>query len=140
MRDTGQINLWDEEGIFAEEEDSIAIFLLDSEKIKNIRQHFDDKDFLIAYEGNIGHKSVAFIERVSFEFGSVVRIYPKYLVKGYHVEMFTGFDVTGDVVDDFFSPSRYFFERAKSNVKSEVDLVYNRKLQMNGKLYLRSNA
>ena len=39
MRDTGQINLWDEEGIFAEEEDSIAIFLLDSEKIKNIRQH-----------------------------------------------------------------------------------------------------
>jgi len=39
--------------------------------------------------------------------------------------MFTGFDVTGDVVDDFFSPSRYFFERAKSNVKSEGDLVYN---------------
>ena len=102
MRDTGQINLWDEEGIFAEEEDSIAIFLLDSEKIKNIRQHFDDKDFLIAYEGNIGQKSVAFIERVRFEFGNVVRIYPKYLVKGYHVEMFTGFDVTGDVVDDFF--------------------------------------
>lgn len=125
MKDTGQINLWDEEGIFAEEEDSIAIFLLDSEKIKNIRQHFNDKDFLIAYEGNIGHKSVAFIKHVSFEFGNVVRIYPKYLVKGYHVETFTGFDVTGDVVDDFFSPSRYFFEREKSNVKSEVDLVYN---------------
>lgn len=45
MKDNGQINLWEEAGIFAEEEDSIAIFLLDSEKIKNISPHLMTRSF-----------------------------------------------------------------------------------------------
>ncbi|WP_124067274.1 hypothetical protein [Clostridium sp. E02] len=125
MRDTGHITLWNVECIFVEENNDISIISKDKDKIKDFRAHFNDQNFILNYCGNIGYKCTAFIERVQFELNYAVKLFPKYIIKGCHDDSFDGFEMMGEAIDDFFSPSRYFYDRSKVGVETSVDFIYH---------------
>ncbi|MEG2530066.1 MAG: hypothetical protein RSB02_08315, partial [Anaerovoracaceae bacterium] len=125
MMDTGYITLWDIECVFVEESDCIFIIPKDKEKIKDFRIHFGDQNFTIEYCDSVGFKCTAFVERVQFEFNDVIKLIPKYIVKGCHINSFDGFEMTGEAIDGFFSPFRYFYNRSKAGAETSIDFIYH---------------
>ncbi|GAA6426873.1 hypothetical protein [Dielma fastidiosa] len=128
MNDTSYITFHDAECILLEENNYISLLLKNPEDIKKIRPHFEDKDFLLKYKGTVGFNSVAFIERMSFEMNHTIKLFPKYIVNRCHKDTFIAFEMIGEAVDDFFSPSRYFFDRKRSGNNDVVDVIYNNEL------------
>ena len=124
MKETGQITLWDVEFVFVVDDDSILLIPKEKEDIKKINSHFDDIDFIINYSYNIGH-ATAFIERVEYGINGAIKLYHKYIVDKCHKDLFAGFEITGEAIDYFFSPSRYFFDRRKKGMEANVDFIYH---------------
>lgn len=125
MKGTAHITLWNVECILVEESDGICIIPKDKDKTIEFRKHFKDKDFILNYCENVGHNSTAFIERVQFELNNVIKLFPKYIINGCHNNSFDGFEMMGEALDDFFSPSRYFYDRRNARAKTNVDFLYN---------------
>ncbi|MGN0561696.1 MAG: hypothetical protein ACI4K6_02730 [Candidatus Fimenecus sp.] len=125
MKDNGYITLWDTECIFVEESDGIIIIPKDKDNFKNFRPHFRDENFILKYCGLAGNNSIAFIEQVRSEPDYAIKLIPKYIVKDSYDNSFTGFEMIGEVIDDFFSPSRYFYDRSKSGVDMNEDFIYH---------------
>ncbi|MBU9739467.1 hypothetical protein [Diplocloster agilis] len=128
MNDTCHITFHETECILIEENGYIFILPKNPEEIKRIRPHFEDKDFLLKYKGTLGYNSIAFVERMSFEMNHSIKLFPKYIVNRCHKDSFIAFEMTGETVDDFFSPSRYFFDRNRTENKDVVDVIYNNEL------------
>lgn len=95
MKETGYINLWDVECIF-----------------------------IIKYNPTVGC-ATAFIERVEFGISQVIKLFPKYTIERCHKDVFSGFEITGEALDDFFSPAQYFYDRLKEETESNVDFIYH---------------
>lgn len=125
MRDTSHITFFDTDCILVEEENCISIIPKVKDDIKKIRPHFDDQNFILNYTGIIGYNSIAFIERMQFAMDHTIKLFPKYIINRCHVNSYIGFEVTGDVIDDFFSPSSYFLNRKKSGKNADVDFIYH---------------
>jgi len=131
VRDTGYVDIWGVSSILIEEDDSISIIPKTMEDIKKCRTHFNDHDFLLNYRGNINYKCTAFIRRVSFEFDQTMKLFPQYIVKRSHKDWYDGFELTGEVIDDFFNPVRYFYGRSQ---KEEIDYFHNSEIADNWEL------
>lgn len=128
MNDTGHIIFHDVECILIEEKGAISLIPKNSDDIKRIRPHFEEHNFLLKYKGTIGYSSVAFIERMNFEMNHSIKLFPKYILNRCHVDSFTAFELTGEAVDDFFSPSHYFYDQRKKENKNVVDVIYDREI------------
>lgn len=128
MKDTGHIRFFDTDCILIEEENCISIIPKEKDDLKKIRSHFDDQDFVLNYTGTIGHDSIAFIERLQFAIDHTIKLYPYYIINRCHMNSFVGFELTGEVVDEFFSASRYFYDRSKSGNEDSVDFIYHREV------------
>lgn len=125
MVDTSYVTVWNTDCILLEENDGLYLIPKEKDDIQEIRPHFDDQDFLLRYSGGIGFDSVAFIDRIQHQMNHTIRIFPKYIINRCHVESFSGFEMTGDAIDDFFSPVRYFYDRPKEDKKIKADFFYN---------------
>lgn len=124
MNETGYITLWDVECVYIVEDNDIIIIPKHSDDIRKINSHFDDQNFVIKYHSAIGC-AIAFIERVEFSAQQCIKLFPKYIINRFNNQAFSGFEITGEAIDCFFSPSRYFYDRAKLGVSSNVDLIYH---------------
>lgn len=113
MRDTSYVQFHGVECILTEENENINLLLKDPNDIAKIRPYLEDHNFFLNYEGTIGFQSTAFIERMSFDINHIIRLLPRYIVNRYHINSFNGFELTGEVIDDFFSPSRYFYDQKR---------------------------
>lgn len=125
MVDTGYVTVWDTECIIVEESDGLYLIPKEKDDVKRIRPHFDDQNFVLRYSGGIGFDSVAFVDRIQHQMNHTIRIFPKYIINRCHVESFSGFEMTGEAIDDFFSPVRYFYDRPKADEKDKEDFFYN---------------
>ena len=124
MKETGRITLWDTEFVFVIDKENILLISKEREDIKKVNSHFDDTNFIVKYSPNVG-SSTAFIERVEFGYNGAIKLYPKYIVAQCHKDLFDGFEITGEAIDDFFSPSRYFFDRRKKDETESIDFIYH---------------
>lgn len=125
MKNIGHISFFDTDCILVEEENCISIIPKEKDNLKKISPHFDDQDFILKYTGTIGSNSIAFIKRLQFATDYTIKLYPYYIINCCHVDSFVGFELTGEVIDEFFSPSRYLYNRSKSGDKNSVDFIYN---------------
>lgn len=125
MKDIGHVTIWDVECIIIEDTDGLFIIPKQKENIKKIRPHFEDRGFFLKFTGTIGFSSVMFIERMQFEMNHAIKLFPRYIINRRHADTFTGFEMTGEAIDDFFSPSRYFYDRPKSENKCNTDFIYH---------------
>ena len=124
MKETGYITLWGIECVFVMEDNTIVIIPKDKSDIPKMNSHFEDHDFIIKYNSIVGC-ATAFIERVEFGINQAIKLFPKYIIERCHKDVFSGFEITGEAIDDFFSPARYFYERLKEEKESNVDFIYN---------------
>lgn len=124
MKETGYITLWNVDCVFVVENNHIVIIPKEQGDIKKINSHFNDSNFAIQYNPTVG-SSTAFIERVEFGINHAIKLFPKYIFNRYHNNLFSGFDIMGEAIDDFFSPSRYFYDRLKEGAKMNVDFIYH---------------
>lgn len=104
MVDTGYVTVWDTECIIVEESDGLYLIPKEKDDVKRIRPHFDDQNFVLRYSGGIGFDSVAFVDRIQHQMNHTIRIFPKYIINRCHVESFSGFEMTGEAIDDFLVP------------------------------------
>lgn len=125
MRDIGRITLWNTEFIAVEENDGLYLIPKENEALRKVKEHIRDRDFVVCYHGERGLDSIAFVEQVEFSFTGHIKLLPKYIINHCISDSFTSLEITGDVIDDFFSPAHYFFDRSKDGDKNTVDLVYN---------------
>ena len=124
MKEMGYITLWDVECVFIVEDNCIVIIPKNKDDIQKINSHFQDYNFIIKYNPTVGC-STAFIERVEFGINQAIKLFPKYTIERCHKDAFSGFEIMGEAIDDFFSPSRYFYERLKEGTESKVDFIYH---------------
>ena len=52
----------------------------------------------------------------------------EYIIDHCHSDYFAGFDIIGDVVDNFFSPARYFYDRRSNEPNLDVDFIYGNEI------------
>lgn len=124
MRETGQITLWDIDCVFIVDDNSIIVIPKNLDDIQKINSHFEDTDFVINYH-SIGGNATSLIERMEYGINHAIKLYPRYTINRYHKNLFSGFELMGEAVDDFFSPSRYFFNRSKEGANNNVDFIYH---------------
>lgn len=124
MKETGYITLWNVDCVFVVENNHIVIIPKEQGDIQKINSHFNDSNFAIQYNPTVG-SSTAFIERVEFGINHAIKLFPKYIFNRCHNNLFSGFDIMGEAIDDFFSPSRYFYDRLKEGAKMNVDFIYH---------------
>lgn len=124
MKENGYITLWNVDCVFIAENNYIVIIPKDKADIQKINSHFDDSNFIIQYNSIIG-SATAFIERVEFDINHAIKLFPKYIVEHCHKDLFSGFNITGEAIDDFFSPSRYFYDQLKEGDEMNSDLIYH---------------
>lgn len=86
-----------------------------------------------------GNKCTTFIERVRFELHNVIKLFPKYIIKGCHDDSFDGFEMMGEALDDFFSPSAISMIAWKQKSKRMWTLSIIMKLLKSGLLFLRTS-
>ena len=113
------------DSILVEEDDSLFIVPKTKEDIIKLRPHFLDQDFMLDFDNGFNSKSFAFIERVQLEPGYHIRLYPQYLIRDSFNSKYTHFEITGDAIDDFFSPSQYFCLCAKKDGNSDFECLYH---------------
>lgn len=116
--------LWDVECVFVVEDNDIVIIPKDKSDIQKIKSYFEDHNFIIKYNPTVGC-ATAFIERVEFGINQTIKLFPRYTIERCHKDVFSGFEITGEAIDDFFSPSRYFYDRLKEETESNVDYIYH---------------
>lgn len=124
MKETGYVTLWNVECVFIVENNCISIIPKDKADIQKINLHFDDSNFIIQYNSVVGY-STAFIERVEFDINHAVKLFPQYIIYQCHNNLFSGFEIMGEAIDNFFSPSRYFYDRLKEGAEMNVDFIYH---------------
>ena len=124
MTDTGYVSFFETDCIYIEENDCISIIPKDKDDIKKIRQNFNKQRFFFYYTGTLGY-NLAFIKRIQFEIDNKVKLYPYYTINQYHENSFVRFDMVGDVIDDFFKPSYYFYDKSQLVCMDSIDIIYN---------------
>lgn len=140
LKDTGYLNIWGVDGIFVEDQDSILFIPHNEEDISKCRTHFEDTNFLMKYTGNISLNCTAFILRIAYEMTHAIRFFPQYIVKHCHSNTFTEFELSGEVIDDFFSPAIYFYNRTKAGEAKNNDYLYNREVADEWNLFFEGKS
>ena len=125
MKNTGHVVFWDTPCIFIEESNSISLIPQNKDDIKNIQPHLHDQNFIFIYSDFLGFKSIAFIERMQFEINHTITLFPHYTISQCHLDYFTGFEIKGEALDDFFSPSHYFYNHFQKGIKTNTDFLYH---------------
>ena len=121
--DAGYLTLWGIKCTCYIDKDRIVAVSLDRNTTFPFEHNFN-KDFFIEYYGTRG-KNIAKIKSVTIPESNVAFLYPKYILKRSLSEYFCMLEITGDAVDDFFSPSRYFYNKSVNNDKIEGNLLYD---------------
>lgn len=124
MKEVSHIVFHNANCILIEEDDCISLLLKNQDDINNIRPHLKEQKFMLCYKGSSGFNSMAFIERMDFEVNYSIKLFPQYMINGCHTKSFSGFEFTGEAVDDFFSPSGFFFNRLKDGSRTSVNVIY----------------
>lgn len=110
--------------ILIEREDRISLIPCNKEDLSILFRNMQDRDFEIKYEVSIDKCSFAHINYKFNEFERV-DLYPDYIVHSWHPKA-CAIEITGQAVDDFFSPATYFYyERIRENKNYEIIYDYN---------------
>ena len=109
--------------VLIEKEDRIILIPCNEEDHKLLYNYLQDSDYEIDYSGSIYEYKHAFIHKQIIGSESV-DLYPDYIIHSISPKI-CSMEITGPAVDDFFSPSTYFFYKSRNENKNFGDIVYN---------------
>lgn len=128
MKDYSFITFWNIDWILIEECDELILIPKNEDDGIKFDKYFNERDFKIRYNDSIGFQNIAVIERFHKEINNSIKLFPKYMFAQCHTDNFCGFEITGDAIDQFFSPSSYFFHQRKSKRRVNSDLLYDNEI------------
>lgn len=94
--------------ILIEKINEIILIPCNEEDLNLLFKHNSDKNFIIHYSMPLYKNVFSYIERVEMDYRSISLI-PKYIIYSTE-EKICSIQITGDAIDDFFSPSTYFYK------------------------------
>ena len=109
--------------VLIEKEDRIILIPCNEEDHKLLYNYLQDSDYEIDYSGSIYEYKHAFIHKQIIGSESV-DLYPDYIIHSISPKICC-MEMTGPAIDDFFSPSTYFYYKYRKGDKNFGDIVYN---------------
>lgn len=125
MNPSKHLTLWGAECTYTETQDGLLVSPINSEDhLKLLAGQMVNKEpFYLPYGSPLQH--CAYIEHINLERNAGIRLIASHIFKDIHYDSFDQMTITGEVIDDFFSPSRYFIEYKEKNKDLPPDLLYN---------------
>ena len=108
--------------------DGMNMFIIPTDKDSNIYQYIDRTNFLLEFSDAIYKKSAVYIKDVQSLFDNSIRCNPIFISKLINNRKIESFEIMGDDVDEFFSPSRYFFNLHCESKLSPKELIYDKEI------------
>ncbi|WP_027630692.1 hypothetical protein [Ruminiclostridium cellobioparum] len=105
---------------------NMVIIPTDKDRISELYQCTDLTNFLLEFSDPIYKKSAMYIKDIQPRFDNSIRCNPIFISKLADNRRIDSFELTGDDVDEFFSPSRYFFNLHCNSKLSPKELVYGK--------------
>lgn len=113
------------ECVYAKLDDSLIVTPKNESDVRAMFRYSTKTKFILEYEQHIYKKSLVYIEKILPRMDYSFSFLTKYTVNLLGDYEMNGFIITGDDIDVFFSPSRYFYEK-KTNNETISELLYGK--------------
>lgn len=133
MKRFGTLTIWDEKCSYSVQDNDVYLIPRDDNLIKKFRAHYDEKNFLLEWEESF-ETNYLYVNRTEYLIDGTIKLYPKYIVNKHSDTTINGFELTGEIIDDFFNPSRYFYNKRKNKTKNSVNYLYDSEVADNWKV------
>ena len=121
---TGYLELFGIPCVYMEDDNGLLVVPKDKHDMPKLSHYALKTDYTVQFESLSDKNCTALIERMEFEGENSYRLIPRYIIKAINENPFCSFEMQGDAIDDFFSPSRYFYNKARAGEKKFENLVY----------------
>ena len=113
MKRFGTLTIWDEKCSYSVQDNDVYLIPIDDNLIKKFRKHYNDKNFLLVWE-ECFETNYLYVKRIEYSIDGTIKLYPKYTINKHSDTKINGFELTGEIIDDFFNPVRYFYDKRKA--------------------------
>lgn len=132
MKKNGNLIIWDEKCSYIIEDNEIYLIPRDDGLIKKYRSNYDKKNFILEWQDRF-ETNYLYVKRTEYLIDGNIKLYPKYIINKYSEASIKGLELTGEIIDDFFNPTRYFYAQKKIK-KNTVDYLYDSEVADNWKI------
>ena len=102
--------------VFNEEQGNIFLIAKDKKDSYNLLKADKKKNYFFEYAKNDCKYCYAYIEdSISNIFDKTIQLKARFIIKNFCDEPISHMEITGEDIDDFFSPSKYFYELSKKD-------------------------
>lgn len=111
--------------VFNEEQGNIFLIAKDKKDSYNLLKADKRKNYFFEYAKNDCKYCYAYIEdSISNIFDKTIQLKAKFIIKNFCDEPISYMEIIGEDIDDFFSPSKYFYELSKNGLLKDENLIY----------------
>lgn len=110
--------------VYIESKDCIKLIPASEDDRWELVKHFNDNNFVFHYSAMTNKNCIAYIDRISLNMENSLGLVPIYAIKLLNTEPISSMEITGPTVDEIFHPSSYYYFKAQSGVKNDIDLAY----------------
>ena len=123
MYSEGYVTFSGVECVFIINNEEIRLIPKVRDEIRELNKCFDDQNFTFHFSDNEYNNCLAYIDRVKMNMGHSISLFPTYIVKLFNNEPISSMEITGPAIDEIFHPASYYYLKAVSGVKNNVDLT-----------------
>ena len=111
--------------VFNEEQGNIMLIAKNEKDGKLLVKADKKKNYFFEYAKSDCKNCYAYIEdTVSDIFNKTINLKTKFIIKNFCNEPISCMEIIGEDVDEFFSPSRYFYTLSKKGLLKDQNLIY----------------
>lgn len=126
MSDMGYINFDGIECVYFEKDGIIELIAKNDEHNRELRACCFNRNYMIEYSRIRGMKCHAYINDASAYINGHMELHAKYIFEVLAGKPVTHMQITGDDIDIFFNPSRFFFSLSQRGTEKVGDIVYSK--------------
>ena len=123
MYSEGYVTFSGVECVFIINNEEIRLIPKARDEIRELNKCFDDQNFMFHFPDNEYNNCLAYIDRVQMNMGHSISLFPTYIVKLFNNEPISSMEITGPAIDEIFHPASYYYLKAVSGVKNNIDLT-----------------
>ena len=113
--------------ICTENDGIYELIALKKEDNKKLKCHFKDKNFFFHYTSFTNKNKSAFVEYIRSSAGLGIQLKVKYAIENINNSPISYMQIIGESIDEFFDPTRYFYNLHKENKEEIGNVVYKNK-------------